>query len=148
MPGNEAGELVRPLGVFGLNGDAPFELTREELEPLVGSLGVDLRAKIGGYLRSGSIVMPIMEYTTDVLEAKFGVPGGSAVNTDGTYYWRYDTADYVETYGIEIGEDAIEHMRLLGWKAPTVGAGRLREIDQFLSEKLGFSTVDWPGTDS
>jgi hypothetical protein len=70
MPGNEAGELVRPLGVFGLNGDEPFELTRDELEPLVGYLGVELRSKIGGYLRSGSMAMPIMEYTTDVLEAK------------------------------------------------------------------------------
>lgn len=85
MSSNEAGELVKPLGVFGLSGDEPFELTREELEPLVGSLVVDLRSKIGGYLRSGSMAMPIMEYTTDVLEARFGVPGGSSACTDGTY---------------------------------------------------------------
>lgn len=41
-----------------------------------------------------------MEYTRDVLADRFGVPGGSAVLSDGAYYWRLDGADYVETYGI------------------------------------------------
>lgn len=127
---------VKPLGVFGPGGDRPFELSPEVLRPLVGELDAELRAKVAGYLRGGALVIALMEYTEDVLEGRFGVSGGSGVMTDGTYYWRCDAADYVETYGIGLDQSALDHMARAEWSAPPVSQADVLDIDDFLVREL------------
>ena len=46
-----------------------------------------------------------MEQTDDVIDGRFTVAGGSAILTDGAYFWRLDTADYVEAYGVRLPEE-------------------------------------------
>ncbi|MEZ3183124.1 hypothetical protein KYY02_32030 [Streptomyces pimonensis] len=43
-----------------------------------------------------------MGHTEDVVDQKFPVVGGSTLHSDGIYYWRRDTAEYVETYGTHL----------------------------------------------
>ncbi len=109
---------LEPLGIFAPRLDGESLITIETATPLRGRLSPELRSPVASYLRAGAILFAIMEYTDDVLEQRFGVSGGSAVLSDGRYYWRLDAADYVETYGLAVPEDALDHMRLRGWKPP------------------------------
>lgn len=128
-----------PLGAFGLGWPPDSERVRRELLPLVGKLSEDECPLIARYLRAGTIVFAIMEWTSDVIGAfpkpcreklqpgarlrdvvggRFDVAGGSGILTDGTYYWRLDTADYVEHYGTGLPDEFLRHGRSLGWMAP------------------------------
>jgi hypothetical protein len=95
--------LPWPLGVF--------ELLAHELEPLKGAVPPQLRPMVAHHLREGSVVLPVMEYTDDVVGGAFGVSGGSGVLSDGAYYWRRDGAEYVAQYGTDVGAAAVEHLR-------------------------------------
>ena len=95
------------------------EFSREELALLVGKLPRRLRGPAANYLQSPSLViMPWMESTEDLLEGRFSVAGGSAIYSDGQYYWRLDTARYVETYGIEISSEFLHHAMSRDWQPP------------------------------
>ncbi|MEO6087871.1 MAG: hypothetical protein ABIQ18_32655 [Umezawaea sp.] len=123
---------LEPLGIYAplFNGDS--RLTRESLTPLVGGLDQDLRPRVAAYLRAGTILFAIMEYTTDVLGDRFGVSGGSAVLSDGTYFWRLDAADYVEVYGTAVPDAAVAHMRALDWRPPVFEGTAYYELDDRL----------------
>jgi hypothetical protein len=117
---NDIPRTLLPLGVFGRGWpSSESERVRRELLPLVGKLSEDECPLIARYLRAGTVVFALMEWTTDVIGAfpepklekfrpgfhileavggRFDVAGGSGILTDGTYYWRTDTADYVEHY--------------------------------------------------
>ncbi|MEV6242410.1 hypothetical protein [Lentzea sp. NPDC051838] len=123
--------MTQPLGVFGRP-----RLSPELLRPLVGELSSDLRGRVAEYLRGGTLVIALMEYTEDVLEGRFGVSGGSGVMTDGTYYWRCDAAEYVETYGIHLDQAIIDHMEQTGWRAPQLSPAEVLEIDDVLTRAL------------
>jgi hypothetical protein len=129
-------DRFEPLGAFGLGGDSPFTLEAGALRPLVGRLGADLRTHVARYLRSGTLVIALMEYTEDVLEGRFGVSGGSGVMTDGVYYWRCDAAEYVETHGIGLDQPVLDHMARAGWQAKPVSPAAVAVIDRFLVKKL------------
>lgn len=127
---------VEPLGVFGPRRRGDFELRREELAPLRDGLDVEARRNVASYLRTGTIVFALMEYTTDVIGDAFGVSGGSAIKTDGRYYWRTDAAEYVEMYGIHVEDDAVEWMRGHRWVAPSLDGDAVLEIDDVLYQRF------------
>jgi tRNA U34 5-carboxymethylaminomethyl modifying GTPase MnmE/TrmE len=127
--------VVIPLGVFGvIASQLAFQQLREELEAQVAQLPDHERSLIAKYLRSGAIVFALMESTRDILHDEFRVAGGSAVLTDGTYYWRLDAADYVERYGIGLPEEFLSHGRSLRWLVPHTDAEEVLRIDRYLSE--------------
>jgi hypothetical protein len=137
---NDIPRTLLPLGVFGRGWpSSESERVRRELLPLVGKLSEDECPLIARYLRAGTVVFALMEWTTDVIGAfpepklekfrpgfhileavggRFDVAGGSGILTDGTYYWRTDTADYVEHYWTGLPDEFIRHGRSLGWMAP------------------------------
>ena len=127
--GNVLG-FVSGLGVFG--GNKNSEQLRSALQPLIGAIPHADRKRAAKYLRGGALIQPWMTYTSDVLGDKFGVSGGTAVLSDGTYYWRGDAAEYVEYYGIEIPSTALKHMERLGWTSPALSVETCRLIDRFL----------------
>jgi len=133
---DQKGEVVRtvaPLGLFGVvTGEHEFARLRDELRALVGALPKDERAPIARYLRAGATTLAIMEYSGDVLDGAFEGPGGSAVLTDGTYYWRRDTADYVEHYGIGLPEEFLRHGRSLGWVARPLSQEDILALDAYI----------------
>lgn len=124
---------VHPIGVLSdMSGQADFEARSLELRQLVGKLRIEPEI-VAHYLQSGAMVLAWMESTTDMLEARFRVPGGSAIRTDGTYYWRNDAARYVIEYAIDLRPEFITHASALDWQCPEVSADRVLEIDDFLT---------------
>ncbi|MGI8666839.1 MAG: hypothetical protein ACR2N4_12525 [Jatrophihabitans sp.] len=128
---------VTRLGVLGptRHGQAG-ELARAALVPLIGCLEPELRPLVSRYLCSATVVLDRPEYTSDVLEYRFGVRGGSSVLTDGVYYWRRDAPDYIRTYGIGLDAAAISHMRQRNWIAPELTADTARSIEDYLRGQL------------
>ena len=124
-----------PLGVFGVvAAQAAFKQLSGEIVHLQGMTSEDERADIARYLRSGAMVFAFMEYTRDVVRDAFGVSGGSAICTDGTFYWRLDSADYVERYRTGLPEEFMRHGRKLQWRAPVVSPEDVLSIDSYLLE--------------
>jgi hypothetical protein len=80
-----------------------------------------------------------MEYTRDVIDDKFGVSGGSAILTDGAFYWRRDAAEYVDHYGIALLDAFLVHGRGLLWIPPVLTRERVLEIDQDLFRRFSGS---------
>jgi hypothetical protein len=127
--------VVAPLGIFGvIASQREFEQLRDDLLVLKGAIHENERPWIARYLRAGAIVAAIMEYTRDVVGGAFGVSGGSAINTDGAYYWRVDAANYVEHYGVGLPDSFLCHGRALQWVAPAVSPEDVLLIDKYLYE--------------
>lgn len=127
--------IVQPLGVFGPTRDAPA-VTAIALMPLREGLNPELRARVASYLSAGTVVLAFMEYTTDLLEGRFGVSGDSGVLSDGVYYWRRDAVEYVTEYCIDLPPDALEHMRSQDWAPPVMDDQALMKIDYYLFTEL------------
>lgn len=124
---------VTPLGILSLlEGQATYAQRREEMRAMAGALDRSERNNIASYLRKGSVVLAIMEYTTDIVDGKFGTSGGSGILTDGEYYWRGDAADYVEVYGVSPGEAFIRHVHERGGEPPSLSQDTILEIDDYL----------------
>ena len=90
-------------------------LDGDSLVKLRGSILPGSRHEISNYLRSCSLILAWMEYTRDQIGNQFGVSGGSAIMSDGVYYWRLDAADYVETYGIALPPDFLLRGQARNW---------------------------------
>lgn len=110
------------------------------LESLRDVLSGEERVCVANYLRSGTVIIPLMEYTEDVLGGAFGVPGGSGVLSDGKFYWRGDAAEYVAAYGVDVGTIPLDHMRRQGWVAPELLPSEVAEIDSILYRMLRSGT--------
>jgi len=128
----------RPVGVFGVVATQnKFAMRRDQLLTMVGQLPEHEADPVAGYLRSGAIVMPIMEQSRDIIGGQFSVPGGSAILTDGAYYWRCDTAEYVQHYRLGLPADFVSHGRATGWQCPAVDRESLMAIEQLLAVQWG-----------
>jgi hypothetical protein len=62
------------------------------------------------------VIFAIMEQTFDRLQRRFIVGGGSAIHSDGVYFWRCDTANYVETYRMALPTEFLRHGAACGWR--------------------------------
>ena len=69
-----------------------------------------------------------MEYTRDVIGDRFGVPGGSSIHSDGTYYWRSDAVEYIKEYGIPVPEDAIRLFKSRDWQPPELSPAESKAV--------------------
>ena len=124
---------VQPLGLFCIiASESKFAQLRGSLDARRGEIEDAERSAIAAYLRGGAIVFAMMEWTNDVLEGAFDLAGGSAVLTDGRYYWRRDSAEYVERYGIGLPDEFLQRGRNAEWSLPTVERDALLLIDAFL----------------
>lgn len=59
-----------------------------------------------------------MGYTRDEIGDRFGVSGGSAIASDGVYYWRVDAVEYIKEYGIPVPDEAVRHFEAANWLPP------------------------------
>lgn len=127
---------IRPLGGF-----APVAGEQWSAEKLVPSsrFPSDLRGRVVQYLDSCPIILAWMEHTSDGIGGRFEVPGGSAIASDGTYYWRRDASKYIETYDLLIPTEALIHFERMGWEPPVLDRTKYIEIFRYLSERLGGS---------
>lgn len=126
---------VAPLGPFGrIASQSAFAARADELRSLVGAIPEGKRGKIAGYLRSGTPVIALMGFSEDILGAGFSRSGGTAIMSDGRFFWRLDAADYVEHYGIGLPEEFIAHGTSRRWIAPVLSGGEVIEVDERLGE--------------
>lgn len=129
----DSDNIVQPLGVFGVLAlQEPFQARIDQIEDLRGLLPSHQREVVADYLRSATIIFAIMEQTTDILGKRFSVAGGSAIMTDGSYYWRLDTAEYVSYYGVGLPIDFLASCRSHDWKMPRLSSERITAIDTYL----------------
>jgi hypothetical protein len=130
-------EGFRSIGIFSSGEpNAAFSRHRERLVKRVGMMTEEDRPLIANYLRRGATVFAAMEHTRDLIGGIFERPGGSAILTDGEYYWRRDCADYVEHYGIGLPQKFLEHIRKLNWETPAVSKQRILDLDHFLMNRV------------
>ncbi|MFI1397563.1 hypothetical protein [Streptomyces sp. NPDC020681] len=123
---------VSPVGILSvLAGQSAYAQHKAEMLDQVNCVPLDERLLIASYMRKGSVVLAIMEYTTDILGAKFGTSGGSGILTDGEFYWRGDAADYVEVYGVSPGPEFIQRVRDQNGEPLALTQDEIADIDDF-----------------
>lgn len=96
----------------------PGEVWSGELGDRATVMPHGLRLKVIDYLGRCPVFLAWMEYTRDVIGDRFGVSGGSAIASDGRYYWRLDAIEYIREYGITIPDAAVRHMESRSWTPP------------------------------
>lgn len=79
----------------------------------------DLRAKVIAYLEKCPLFFAWMGYSSDEIGGRFQVAGGTAIASDGTYFWRLDALDYIREYGIPVPDEAIAHFEAMAWTPPS-----------------------------
>ncbi|MFF8607098.1 hypothetical protein ACF06X_14250 [Streptomyces sp. NPDC015346] len=123
---------MAPLGAFGrIAGQSAFSRTAKRLVEGSGAIPEDERAAIGAYLRNAPVIIALMGYSEDVLEGRFSVTGGSAVLSDGTWFWRRDAAEYVERYGTALPEDFLRNGRAARWTPARLTRDEVLDIDDY-----------------
>jgi hypothetical protein len=127
---------VAPLGLFGRIADqSAFAQEAEELRRQTGVIPGGERAKIAGYLRSGTPIIALMAFSEDVLGNRFTCSGGPALMSDGAFFWRLDAADYVEHYGVALPEEFLAHGTARRWTtARPLTREEIIEVDDRLGE--------------
>ncbi|MFJ9718926.1 hypothetical protein ACIRPQ_23785 [Streptomyces sp. NPDC101213] len=131
---------IAPLGLFGrIASQSAFSENLEELRRRVGVIPEGQRGEIVEYLRSGTPIIALMGFSEDVLGNKFSRSGGTAIMSDGRFFWRLDSADYVEHYGIELPEEFIAHGNARQWIPPVLSREEVADIDRQLIQlrKIG-----------
>ncbi|GAA3063407.1 hypothetical protein [Streptomyces glomeratus] len=121
---------IVPLGVFGsIASQSAFAENAEELRRQLGAIPEGERGKIAEYFRSGTPIIALMGFSEDILGNKFSRSGGTAIMSDGRFFWRLDAADYVEYYRIGLPEEFIAHGTAHQWIAPTLSRYEVIEVD-------------------
>ncbi|GGR89630.1 hypothetical protein GCM10010269_30930 [Streptomyces humidus] len=126
---------ISPLGIFGtIASQSAFADNADELRRQVGEIPEEERKKITDYLRSGTPIIALMGFSEDILGNKFSRSGGTAIMSDGRFFWRLDAADYVEHYGIGLPEEFIAHATVRQWVVPNLSRDEVIEVDDCLGE--------------
>jgi hypothetical protein len=124
---------VAPLGIFGrIASQSAFSENANELRQRVGVISKEERGRIVDYLRFGTPIIALMGFSEDVLGNKFSRPGGTAIMSDGQFFWRLDAADYVQHYGIELPEKFIAHGDARQWAPPVLSREEVAQVDRHL----------------
>jgi hypothetical protein len=140
---------LKPLGPFAiLHLVEQPQRARRVLEALRDGLD-DSPELVAAYLRSGTVLLAIMEQTSDLIEGRFSVAGGSGIVTDGTFFWRADTAEYVEHYLVSLPDAFIVHGRQAGWIPRVLDRQQIIEADRQVSDfyRASFDDRLWPDDD-
>lgn len=124
---------IAPLGIFGrIASQSAFSENADELRRGVGVIPKGDRGRIAEYLRSGTPIIALMGFSEDILDNKFSRPGGTAIMSDGRFFWRLDAADYVEHYGIELPAEFIAHGNSRQWISPVLTREEVAAVDRHL----------------
>lgn len=83
------------------------------IHSLVGTLSADDVALVVDYLRSGTVVVDVMEAVIDPVDSVTCINGGSSLVSDGVWVWRADLAYFVEKYRVGLPSDFLVHARRL-----------------------------------
>ncbi|MGW3625979.1 hypothetical protein [Streptomyces sp. NPDC000880] len=123
---------VAPLGIFGrIASQSAFSRLAGELREDSGAIPYEERAVIAEYLRNAPVVIALMGYTEDILGGRFSVTGGSAIHSDGRYFWRRDAAEYIEHYGTRLPDAFLLAGRKDNWRPARLSQDEVLDIDDY-----------------
>ena len=80
------------------------------------------------YLKKGVLFIASPGPVRDIVDDARGFVGTASVLTDGVWAWRSDLVYYVETYGLELAEDFIEHLHRVQFRVPELSRDELRAL--------------------
>ncbi|GAA3017588.1 hypothetical protein [Streptomyces fulvorobeus] len=124
---------VIPLGILGtIASQSAFSEYADELRQQTGAIPKGERSKVAAYLRSGTPIIALMGFSEDILGDKFSRPGGTAIMSDGRFFWRFDAADYVEHYGIALPEQFMSHGNSQQWNPTALSREEVAAVDGHL----------------
>ena len=84
------------------------------LKSLVALCPEGIRKQVCGYLKAGHTVLAAGGFEADCISgASRKVP--QSYKTDGVWVWQGGLAYYVETYGVGLPEEFVEHMKASAW---------------------------------
>lgn len=130
---------IRPLGTLAPSAGDQFWSV--DFLDRSSELPVNLRERIVTYLEGCPVFLAWMEYTSDEIGHRFEVPGGSAIASDGTFYWRLDGVQYIKEYGIPVPGEAIGHFEAMNWTPPSIDRSAYLTIYRELDFMLGGGDV-------
>ena len=136
-PANELD--IRPLGTLAPTPGGQ-EWSGGEIDTS-STLAAGLRECVAAYLAGCPVFLAWMEYTRDVIGDRFGVSGGSAIASDGVYYWRVDAVEYIREYGVAVPQDALDHFEEVSWRPPKFSRVEYLTIYKRLDSMLGGAEV-------
>ena len=98
----------------------------------------DTLERLMRYLECSPIILPWMECTEDLIGRKFKVLGGSAVMSDGKYFWRHEAGEYLRHYPIRVHDEAIAHFRLRRLNPPEFTSAKIAELERVLTSMFEY----------
>ena len=104
-----------------------------------GALPPALRAPVAAYLRGGTL-LAVGGVFKDWFDPSRTI-GEKRYLSDGVWVWTGDVAYYVETYGISVPQEFLDHMVSQNWVAKPLEPEALTEaLDAFqhIQDELGF----------
>lgn len=123
---------VAPLGFFGqIASQSAFSQQANDMRQRSEEIPPGERARIAEYLRNAPVIIALMGYSEDVLEGRFSVTGGSAILSDGTYFWRRDAAEYVENYGTGLPSEFMQTGHERNWERVDLSQDEVLDIDDY-----------------
>ncbi|WP_369372026.1 hypothetical protein AB1046_01545 [Promicromonospora sp. Populi] len=130
---------VKPLGTLAPTDRAtPWSAQRLDRSREMPS---DVRVRVLDYLTGCPVFLAWMEVTRDEIGGQFEVAGGSAIASDGVYYWRLDGIEYIREYGIPVPHDAVAYFEARKWIVPTIERAEYIQIYRELDELFGGGEV-------
>jgi hypothetical protein len=128
-------EKLEPLGFFAiLSHTRDRTRAMQVLRSLEGKLAPEDVAGVASYLRSGVVLLALMEQSEYLLADGVTVAGGSGIRTDGRWFWRNDTADYVARHRTALPTEFVEHARKFRWMSPHLSEDEVADADRAVSD--------------
>jgi hypothetical protein len=109
------------------------------MRDFIGSRRTRSESDIVKYLRSGHMLVGVMEWLTDCIDGSSFVEGSGAASplTDGTWIWRQDLAYYVEKYHISLADNFVAHMVEVKFEIPELRPQELSYLADMESRHRG-----------
>ena len=96
----------------------------------------DVCERLTDYLDACPVFLAWTEHTRDEIEGRLVVPGGSAIVSDGHYYWRLDASAYIREYGMSVPAAALRYFEQRNWLPPDFDEPSYLRIYVALETKL------------
>jgi hypothetical protein len=84
-------------------------------------------AELVRYLKSGHVLVDMMDTMRDVVSGDEWILAASTTLTDGEWLWRDDLAHYVRRHHVRLPEEFMACVRANGYRVPDVDEATLRE---------------------
>ncbi|AJM76960.1 hypothetical protein [Rathayibacter toxicus] len=108
------------------------DLNSESLRYNINRLPVGEKSVVCDYLDRGVALFEWMEPSIDLLEARFEIPAGRGMKTDGRFYWRADAAAYVNYHDVDISDKLLTWIKSSPQRKIAFAPSQISEMQNFL----------------